>query len=325
MRQLPRLLPLALIATLALGGCGGAGSSGQDTSALLGDTFSAARPVTSGDLSLAVDVSAPGAGLPSPLHVRLDGPFARSTAAGPRFAMNLRLGTAAGTLAFGLIASGGHGWVVIGQHAYTLPGKTFRQLAGSAGAASTPSGLNLRSLGVDPRSWLRDVRDEGTTTLNGEQVVHLTAGVDTARLAADLQGLLGRASGIAGAALGAGGSASQAQLASAVKGAHVDIWTGASDHRLRRIRVFVNVKGSRARTGVIRLDLAIARPNQPQPIGPPANPRPMSDLAAALAVLLQRKAAGATGSATGETYAQCIARSGGDLAAAQKCASLLGG
>ncbi|HEY5143674.1 MAG TPA: hypothetical protein VII98_09245 [Solirubrobacteraceae bacterium] len=323
---------LPVVAALLLAGCGSSGS-GQDTGTLVKDTFGAAKPVSSGNLALAVDVAAPGiSGLPSPLHVRLAGPFAKTTAAGPRFDFELRLGTGAKPVSLGLIASGGQTWVRIGEHAYTLSPGTFRRLTGTKQAKAS-AGITLQSLGVDPRTWLRDVQDQGNETLRGEQVVHLTAGVDTPRFLTDLNKLLGRAGSIGAGAAGlpSGISAARrAQLAASVKSAHVDIWTGTKDHQLRRITVTVAVDTPQDHNGTVTLDLALSALNEPQAIGPPANPRPLSDLTAALAVLTQRRAA-AAGSGTsaapapapGETYSQCISRSGGDVAAAQQCANLL--
>lgn len=339
MRRLlrPRSLVLPVAAALALAGCGSSGS-GQDTGTLLKDTFGAAKPVSSADLALAVDVAAPGvSGLPSPLHVRLEGPFAKTTSTGPRFDFELRLGTGANPVSVGLIATGGQTWVRIGEHAYTLTPDVAKRLTGRATTSKSSSGITLQSLGVDPRAWLRDVKDEGTETLRGEQVVHLSAAVDTPRFLTDLDKLLGRAGSIGAGAAGlpSGISAARrAQLAASVKSAHVDIWTGAKDHQLRRITVTVAVDTPQDHNGTVKLDLALSGLNAPQAIGPPANPRPLSDLTAALAVLQQRKAAGASGSSgtstgssaappPGETYTQCISRSGGDLAAAQQCADLL--
>ena len=322
-------LVLPVVAALAVAGCGSS-SSGQGSGALLRDTFGGAKPVSSGDLALGVDVAAPGiSGLPSPLHLRLAGPFAKSTAAGPRFDFELRLGTGTTPLSLGLIAADGRTWVRIGEHAYTLPADTFRRLTGSA-KTQTASGISLRSLGVDPRRWLRDVKDQGTETLRGDQVVHLTAGVNTPAFLTDLDKLLGRAGSLGAGATGLSSGIDpqrRAALAAAVKSAHVDIWTGAKDHQLRRITVTVAVDTPQKHDGRVKLDLAISGLNAPQAIGPPANPRPLSDLTAALALLTQRRAAAAGGSTAaplpGETYAQCIARSGGDVAIAQQCASLV--
>ena len=68
-------------------------------------------------------------------------------------------------------------------------------------------------------------------------------------------------------------------------GASVDIWTGEKDHKLRRISVDVDVDTAEQQDGTIRLDLAVTQLDREQPIGPPANPRPLTELTAALAEL----------------------------------------
>ena len=100
--------------------------------------------------------------------------------------------------------------------------------------------------------------------------------------------------------------------------------------------------------GTIKLDLGVSRIDQKQAIGPPANPRPISELSSALAKLAAARGAqsgsAAPAGATGETGAQgdtgaqgaatlpenasqydrCLAAAGSDLEAAQKCADLVG-
>ena len=171
--------------------------------------------------------------------------------------------------------------------------------------------------------------------------MHLRSGVDVPALIDDLGGLFGRAGGAAGGAASEAADVSEQQrqeIADAVKDATVDIWTGEEDHKLRRISVDVNVGTDEQQDGRIRLDLAVTQLNREQPIGPPANPRPLTELTAALAELGARTAqgggsSGATG-ASGEqekplpenasAYDRCIVGAGEDIAAAQRCAELVG-
>ncbi len=100
----------------------------------------------------------------------------------------------------------------------------------------------------------------------------------------------------------------------------------------------MKVDTATARNGTIALDLGIADLNHEQAIGPPANPRPLSELTTALTVLSQRRAQQAEGTlgwrprrptpqatpnASGSGYDQCISAAGTDLAKAQQCAALL--
>lgn len=339
-------LPLVMAMTLVVAGCGGGGGgSGQDTSKLLSDTFGTEKPIDSGRLSLLVDVAADGiSGLPSPLRISLAGPFqgARNKA-GPKFDFDLGLKTRDGSVTIGAISTGDKSWLKIGTRAFTLPTTAFDGLVsdGASGDKNAPAAVNLSSFGVDPRRWLRDVRDLGVEDLRGERVVHLRGDVDPDPLIADLDKLIGRAGGVGGS--GATGRAAditdaqRQQLVDAVTGADVDIWTGEKDHKLRRIAVNVKLDTPTQKSGTIRLDLAVSQLNREQAIGPPANPRPISELTAGLAALgAQSAGGGATGGASSgggaaaqapagaSAYDRCLVEAGSDLTAAQRCAGLVG-
>ena len=338
----------ALLALAALTGCGGDKDSG-DAAAVLGATFSNKRPIKSGRLDLAVSVrGASVAGLPSPFQLDLGGPFASNPGGRtPKFQFDLSLGTSAGKLRIGAVSTGNHGWVQIGGKAFALPDSTFGGLRKKQASSSAPSGLKLSDLGVDPRRWLTDPKVVGTEDLLGARVTHVSSGVDVGRLLEDLGNLLGSAgklglNGVAG--LGSKLSASsRAKLERAITAAHVDVWTGEKDRLLRRLRVDAKVKGAGGKPGTVRLQLSISGVNTPQPIGPPANPRPLSELTSALQALAATTASATGGgsatapatpsapsaptttpSTTPKTYDACIAQAGSDLAQAQACASLLG-
>lgn len=342
--RLPLLVPAAL-AVLVLAACGSGGSgSGAEAQKLLNDTFGSAKAVDSGRLKLGIDVRAAGiAGLPSPLTVRLGGPFERTSAkATPRFDFDVTLATKDGRFTIGIVSTGKQGWVKLGRRAFALPPAEFKRLgpqgAGSKGGAPGDIG----TLGVDPRGWITNVKNEGVETLAGEQVVRLSADVDLPGLIKDLDKLLSGTGGtglnaIAGLPAGIGGD-EQGAVAKAVKSAGVDIWTGEKDHQLRRIVIRLDVDTPTEKDGTVTLDLAVSGLGEPQEIGPPADPRPLSELTAALAVLGRQRAqqqatgggvpqadpAASGGGASGQTYDDCVQAAGDDLAKAQSCASLLG-
>ena len=342
MRRILRLpfLALLVLAVLAAAGCGSSGGgSDAGTEKLLNDTFGKAEPVDSGRLKLGIDVRAAGiAGLPSPLTVRLGGPFERTDGKGsPKFDFDVTLATKDGRFTIGIVSTGKTGWVKLGSRAFTLPPDEFKKLGPQAATAGgTPSGIG--TLGVDPRGWIRNVQDEGVETLDGEQVVHLSADVDLEGLVKDLDKLLSSTGGtglnaIAGLPAGIGGDA-QGAVAKAVQSAGVDIWTGEQDHQLRRITIKLDVDTPTQKDGTVALDLAVSGLNKPQQISPPDDPRPLSELTAALALLGQQRAQQATGGGAApatpgagsgsQTYDECVQAAGDDLAKAQACASLLG-
>ncbi len=338
--RLPLLALLLLVAVLALGcgDSGGDGGSGADTGKLLSDTFSAAKPVNSGRLKLGINVRADGIeGVPSPLTVRLGGPFQKVAAdKPPKFDFTVSLATRDGRFSIGIISTGSQGWVKLGQRAFTLPDAQFKQLAGKDGASAGGLPGNLGTLGIDPRGWIRDVQDEGVETLEGTKVIHLSADVDVPGLVKDLDKLLSTAGGtglnaIAGLPTGIGKNGA---IAKSVKSAGVDIWTGEQDHQLRRITIKLNLDTPAQQDGTVALDLAVTGLNESQPIGPPANPRPLSELSAALAVLGQQRAQGGssgggtstqsgTPAAPAGSYDACVQAAGTDLERAQRCAALL--
>ncbi len=344
----------ALIAVVALSGCGGSGNGGgsSDPAAVLGATFSNKKPIKSGRLDLQVNIrGASVAGLPSPFHLGLGGPFASASGGGtPKFQFDLAVGTSAGELSIGTVSTGDHGWLQIAGKAFTLPDSAFAGLK-TQKSSSSSSGLQLSSLGVDPRRWLTSPKVVGTEDLAGDRVTHVSSGVDVPRLLDDLGNVLGNAgklglNGVAGVGSALSPSA-RAKLQKAITSAHVDVWTGEEDRLLRRLRVDAAVTGTDGAKGTLRLQLSLSALNRPQPIGPPANPRPLSELTSALGALAATRGAG-TGSSgasgaqppapaqapqtpatttpaqTPQTYDACITQAGSNLARAQACASLLG-
>ena len=165
--------------------------------------------------------------------MRLGGPFQRTTGGGtPRFAFDISLATRDGQFTVGIISTGRQGWVKLGQRAFTLPPAQLKQLAGTGTWLKGGLPGDLGVLGVDPRGWITNVKDEGVETIEGTKVIHLSADVDIPGLVKDLDKLLSSAGGtglnaIAGLPTGIGKN--EGAVAKAVKSAGVDIWTGEKD------------------------------------------------------------------------------------------------
>jgi hypothetical protein len=323
-----RVLVCLTVAALAASGCGGGddAAAGPDTARLLADTFGAGKPVRSGRIDLTLDVRAKGLPNPrEPLVAHLTGPF-QSTGAGkaPKFAFDLDLSSGGSQVKAGAISTGTKGYLTFAERAYALPDGAF----GSLGTGQSAGGLSLRALGVDPRRWLRAARQKGEEDVGGARTIHVAAGVDVARLLADVDRLLAKAgsSGVTGAT-GAQVPASldadtRRTIERSIRSATVDLWTGRDDHALRRIAVDVSfdvpedarAKGSAPQSGRVRFDLAFAALNEPQAIGAPAHARPVSELADAMRQILGGN----------RRYEQCVQDAGDDLAKAQGCAGLVG-
>ena len=342
------LVPAVLIVAL-LGACGGGGGSDAEAEALLRQTFTGQKEVRSGRLDLRMSLDAQGlGGVTGPVAVHLSGPFDNGPAGStPKFDFALDTRTGKARLKAGAVSDGRKGYLRLEGRAYTLPEAVFKQFSAtgrSAGKAAGRAGPTLSGLGLDPSRWLRDVHTEDRSSVGGTPTVHLTGKVDVERFVQDLDKLLG-ATGGAGltealAPQALSGSQRQA-FAKAIESADVDIWTGSRDKTLRRLAVVLHLKPPKGKDkgGRMRLDLRVADLNRRQAIGPPADPRPLSELTAALSAFARNQAqaqssgggqsgeaspSASAGAAAGTRYDRCLADAGSDLAAAQRCAALVG-
>ena len=353
----PILFALACLAALVVAGCGGGSSSkpSPEVTKLLGDTFGSNKPVTSGRLAVRVGADTVGvAGLSGPLKLTFAGPFqSQGTGKTPKFDFDLALRRGGTTLNAGAVSTGDKGYLKLIGNAYRLDDKAFASLnrSGSQAADSATkkdSGISLSKLGIDPRRWLQDAKQEGTEPVAGTPAIHISSAVKVGPMLADLNRLLAKA-GSLGATQAAGqvptslDAATRTKIEKSVKQADLDVWTGKADHALRRIRVNVrfdvpeNLRSDKTKPekGTIGLDLTIAGLNEPQAIGAPANPKPIGDLTAALQQVLaqaqsqgQAQGGGTAGtgssSSTQPKYDACVRAAGSDIAKAQQCAPLLG-
>ncbi|MDP9344764.1 MAG: hypothetical protein M3P44_03400 [Actinomycetota bacterium] len=348
----PILLALVCLAALLVAGCGGGSSSGPspEVTKLLGDTFGADKPVTSGRLDIRLSADATGvAGLPGPLDLRFTGPFqSRGAGRTAKFDFDLALRRGGSTLRAGAVSTGDQGYLKLIGNAYRLDDKAFAALqkSGNQAAASATKkdgGISLSKLGIDPRRWLRDAKEEGSEQVAGTPTVHVSSAIEVAPMLADVNRVLAKA-GTLGATAGPSvptgiDPVTRSKIEKSVKQADLDVWTGKADHALRRIRVHVrfdvpeNLRSDRSRPekGTIGLDLTIAGLNERQAIGAPAAARPIGDLTAALQqVLAQAQAHGGgtagpgSSSSTQPKYDACVQAAGSDISKAQECASLLG-
>ena len=341
-RTLVALLGLILVGG-ALTGCGGSGSSAQS---VVDETFHSHRQIESGRLELNFSLRASGlASLREPVALALAGPF-ESTGSGrlPRFDLTAGLTVGGHTLHAGAISTAGRFFLQLEGASFEAPRSAVTTLAqeyrqASAQAAAHGSST-FSTLGVDPGSWLEHPVLEGRTVIAGTAVNHVAAGLNLARFLADA-GVLSGAGGALG--LGTGGASgllSQQQrtaLSSSLSSGRVDLYSGASDHLLRRLTVHATVLTSpRTRplldglqSATLTLELQLADLNARQRISPPSNPRPISQLLSVLSELgLTSAGTGGSGessaSSTSSAYLQCIKNAGQQVSALQRCAALLG-
>ncbi len=313
-------LILAIFCGCLLVACGGSSGSPQ---ALLDETFSGHTQIESGNIDLSFALGAAGSsGSTKPLAVNLSGPF-QSLGEGklPRFALQLQLSAAGHPLQVGATSTGSALFVELAGTWFSTPASTYTALQeGYAKATKTASTAKVRStfssLGIEPGRWLSNPTQVGTTMVGGVQTIHLTASVDIPAFLADVSklsqagGTLGLGS-VPGAST-AGGTLSPtviAELAKSIKSAHVDVYTGQSDHLLRRLEVSAAVTGTpqtKALLGglssaqlTVRLEFSDL--NKPQTIAAPSNPESSSQLLPALQQLVGALQGSISGSSSGAT------------------------
>ncbi len=293
-------LAAALLAG-SLAACGGSGGASAQT--LLDETFHAHKPIESGRIFLALGAaSLPAGASAQATSLTLQGPF-ESLGSGhlPSFALQLGLRSASGTgahaLQVGLTSTHGALFVELGGASFAAPAATVQALAQgyahATAASSGSSGSTFSLLGVEPGEWLVNPTIVGSAEVAGTETTHIAAGLAVARFVADAQKLAG-----AGAALGLGGAgpatllspAAISALASSVRSARVDVYTGTQDHVLRRIELTLKVASTpqtRAALGglssaTLTLTLQFAELGEPQHIPLPSNTQPLSALLPAL-------------------------------------------
>src|SRR4051794_23121520 len=349
---------LCLLGALALlvAACGGGNTADSSTNVntLLAKTFKGNKDVKSGKLALSLKVNAKNAdGVNGPVSLSLSGPFqSQGKEKLPKFKIDFAFDGSGQMVKAGITSTGDKGFVNFQGSDYAVSDPVFKQFkAGYEQAQQQGNKQNqsLSSLGLDPRKWLTNPKNEGDAKVGDEDTIKITGGVDVNKLLDDVNNALGKARdlGVQGTQqLPTQLTAQQKQqIASSVKNPRVEIYTGKDDTILRRMVVALGIvtpKTSSAAGGSadLNLDLAITDLNQDQTISAPANPKPFDQLASQLGGLGLGAASGSgstgsgstgsSGTASGtannknlEKYSKCVSDAGNDTAKARKCADLL--
>jgi hypothetical protein len=356
----PRLLILALVAFLAalvVAGCGGgdsANSASADTSVdeLLDKTFSGQKKVDSGklDLSLKLDVQEGGsAQVQGPISLRLSGPFqTQGKGKLPKFDITAAFEGAGQSLDAGVTSTGDKAFVTFQGTDYEVSDQVFQQFKAGYEQAQKQSAdkgnqQSLATLGIDPRRWLTDAKNEGEAKVGDTDTIKITGGVDVEKLLDDVNTALDKAR-----SLGVEGSDSlpekltdkqKQEAADAIKDLSVEIYTGKDDSTLRRMVVNMGVDSQQSgqkTSGTLGLDFQLLDLNEDQSIEAPSGAKPFNDLLGQLGGLglggAGASGSGSSGSGAGsggasaedlKKYSDCVTEAGSDTAKAQKCAELL--
>jgi hypothetical protein len=160
----------------------------------------------------------------------------------------------------GFVTTGDRAWFTRGNVGYAVPQAAWSKIV-KARAEGTPPTEKAPKLDVNPSGWLQNVKSEGSEQMDGVQVTHVSADVNSAAAIADVFNALGTAGQIPAGA--------EKRLAKVVDNGHVEAWVG-DDKILRRATFEMSGKGNGNRRVDMNLDLRLSQVNKPQDIAAPA-------------------------------------------------------
>ena len=160
----------------------------------------------------------------------------------------------------GFVTTGPRAWFTRGDTGYAVPQKAWTRIVAGRKSGATPV-KDTPKVDVNPSNWLRNVKSEGTEKMDGVDVTHVSAEVNSAKAITDVVTAMDRTGQVPAGA--------EAQLAGVVKSGHLDAWVG-DDKIMRRVSLDLSGKGTGGRSVAVSLDFELSGVNKPQNIVPPA-------------------------------------------------------
>ncbi len=344
----PKTLILTFALLLGLGllaGCGGSDSDSSDASAdpqeVLDKAFQSGDPITSGVLDIKLDISAEGENA-GDVNATVTGPFDSSDQERlPKLDLSLTAtGSAEGSdfdFDGGLTLTGDAAYVNYSGQAYEVDASTYQMLQSAfqqstKAAGEGEEGGSLSQFGIDPSTWLTDLKNEGTEDLDGTEVVHVSGTAQVDKIVSDL-GSIAEQTGQADQL----DKGSLRELQSSIDSATMDVYANADDGQLRRFDVNLDVSSADQGKATIDASVGIADAGEEQSIDAPDDAKPLTDLlgelplglAAGIGGDMPAGGDGGAGSAVPDganaaEYYDCVQKAK-DAEAVQKCADLIGG
>jgi hypothetical protein len=341
------LLLLVVLGAFTLGSCSG-GDDQEGVEQLLDQAFSG--QIHSADLKLEAEIELKGL-LKDPIKIEAEGPFRTNPGTLPSADIELRVGSGDGgqTVTSGVLTTGDRVFLKFQDVYYEQPAAQVRQAnrALAKGKGSRPLG----ELGLNPRSWLAEAKDEGDAEVNGVDTNHLSGTLDVARLMRNLNVFVRKSAGALGSSKETPPRLTGAdirELADAVKNPSFDVYSGKQDNLIRRVSGKIEFdipEASQAdlgglKGGSITFSVELSNVNGDQQIEAPTHSRPLSKLTNSLGGAIGALGAGGgTGQEPGpeegqesdstdadqfRKYADCLDKARPeDTEELQRCADLL--
>ena len=160
----------------------------------------------------------------------------------------------------GFVTTGDRAWLTRGDTGYAVPQDSWSQIVKARESGEAPA-AEAAEVDVDPSSWLRNVKSEGTEQMDGVEVTHVSGEVNSVKAITDIFKATGR--------IGQVPANADARLAKVVNDGHLDAWVG-DDKIVRRVSLEFSGKGDGGRSVNAALDLELSGVNKPQSITRPA-------------------------------------------------------
>ncbi len=341
---------LAVASAVLVVACGGGGND-EDPQQVLQQTFSNPTSIHSGTFDLDLRLETTGGQAPGSFEAKLGGKFAgQGPDKFPKFDVDASISADSGSQSFsgtgGLTSTGDQAFVNYEGTDYAVPQSLYDEFtatyAGLQGQSSGKSTNLLSALGISPADWVTDLKNDGTTDVEGTKTIHISGTANVPKLVEDLKAIAQRA----GSTVGNVNLQQLDQLNDVVQSGDIDIYSGEDDKLLRRFETHLQLKPPAGTPGApesltIDFQLNFADVNKPETFNAPANAQPLSDLFQTLGINPNQlggalRGGVGTGGALPESggstkapspsgvqgYEQCLSQASG-AAELQKCADLL--
>jgi hypothetical protein len=288
------VLALALASALLIAACGGGGNS-EDPQQVLQQTFNNPTSIESGTFDLDFRIETSGGDNPGSFEAKLGGKFAnQGSNQFPKFDIDASVKADSGSQSLsgtgGLISTGDQATVNFQGTDYAVPQQlydefttTYAQLPGQKASGNSTSLLG--TLGISPGNWLTDLKNEGTTDVEGTKTIHISGSADIPKLVTDLKAIAQKA----GSAVGDVNIQQLSQLNDVVQSGDIDVYSGEDDKLLHRFQIHVDLKPPPGTPGApdslgIDIQLNFADINNQETFTAPAITKPLSYLFQSLGI-----------------------------------------
>ena len=284
---------LLVFPALALGfaACGG-DDNDKNVDKILDDAFT--TPIKSADVTLDTEVDVEGSdSFKGPFKVKLSGPFQDNGRAKlPSFDFAVSAGGGGANFSGGLVSSGDNLFVNFQDQDYEVGEQIVKQVNDAGAKAQDEQGGDgsLKSLGIDPRGWVKNGKDEGSEDVAGVETTHISAELDVPKMIDDLNELVEKSGDRLGGQLGPTPKPltedQKKKIEEVVGEPKFDVYVGKEDKALRRLSTDVTFEvpeGDRAdvgglEKGDVSFSIQFADVGDPVEIKAPTGARPLSQL-----------------------------------------------